>query len=102
MEVPKDAPAAKAWHARPAEALAAELRTNLEAGLSTEEAIHRQQNEGFNELPLSLPSSSGEMASHAMVIKRGCTLPQVPCERMARNASPATKGKNRDSVSRSA
>ena len=102
MELPKNPPAEKVWHAIPAEALAAELRTNLEAGLSTEEAIRRQQTEEINELPLSLPSSSGGMASHAMVIKLGCTLPQVPCERMARNASPASKGKRRSSVSRSA
>ena len=31
MELPKDAPAVKLWHAIPAEALVAELRTNLEA-----------------------------------------------------------------------
>ncbi|THJ19886.1 MAG: cation-translocating P-type ATPase [Nitrospira sp. CG24D] len=57
MELPKDAPAVKVWHAIPAEALVAELRTNLEAGLSTEEAIIRQQNEGFNELPEASPPS---------------------------------------------
>jgi Ca2+-transporting ATPase len=57
MEVPKNPPAAKVWHATPAEALASELRTNLEAGLSTEEAIHRQQSEGFNELPEAQPAS---------------------------------------------
>lgn len=57
MESSKNPPAAKVWHAIPAEALAAELRTNLEAGLSTEEAIRRQQNEGFNELPEAQPAS---------------------------------------------
>ena len=93
MEVPTDAPVTKVWHATPAGALAVDLRTNFEAGLSSEEATSRQQNEGFDELPLSLPSSSRGMASHAMVIKLGRTLPQVPCERMARNASPATKGR---------
>jgi hypothetical protein len=102
MELPKDAPAVKLWHSIPADALALELRANLEVGISTDEAGRRQQTEEINELPLSLPSSSGGMASHAMVIKLGCTLPQVPCERMARNASPASKGKSRSSVSRSA
>ena len=57
MELPKNQPAAKVWHAIPAEAVAAELRANLEAGLSTEEAIRRQQNEGFNELPEAQPAS---------------------------------------------
>jgi len=57
MELAKNPPAAKVWHAIPAEALAAELRANLEAGLSTEEAIRRQQNEGFNELPEAQPAS---------------------------------------------
>ena len=38
-------------------ALALDLRTNLEAGLSTDEAIRRQQSEGFNELP-EAPSAS--------------------------------------------
>lgn len=57
MELPKDASAVKLWHAIPAEALVAELRTNIEAGLSTEEAIIRQQSEGFNELPEASPPS---------------------------------------------
>ncbi len=47
MEVPKDAPAAKLWHAIPADALALDLRTNLESGLSADEASYRQKNEGF-------------------------------------------------------
>jgi Ca2+-transporting ATPase len=57
MEVPKDAPAAKVWHAIPAEALALELRTNLEAGLSPDEVTSRQQREGLNELPEASPPS---------------------------------------------
>jgi len=57
IELPKDAPAAKLWHAIPAEALVLDLRTNLEAGLSPDEAARRQQSLGFNELPEASPVS---------------------------------------------
>ena len=57
MALPEDAPEVKLWHAITAEALVLDLRTNLEAGLSSEEAISRQQREGFNELPEVPPPS---------------------------------------------
>jgi P-type Ca2+ transporter type 2C len=57
MESSKNAPNAKWWHAIPADALALDLRVNLEAGLSTDEAIRRQRSEGFNELPEAPPPS---------------------------------------------
>ncbi|MDP1948870.1 MAG: cation-transporting P-type ATPase [Nitrospirota bacterium] len=57
MEPQRDAPAARPWHSRAADALAMDLRTNLEVGLSADEAGRLQQNEGFNELPeASTPS----------------------------------------------
>ncbi|HSB44085.1 MAG TPA: cation-translocating P-type ATPase [Nitrospira sp.] len=57
MEARNDAPAARPWHSIPADALAMELRTNLEAGLSAAEADRRQKSEGFNELPEAPPPS---------------------------------------------
>ena len=39
---------AGSWHSRPADALAKELRTNLDAGISADEAGLRQKSEGFN------------------------------------------------------
>ncbi|MDP3091696.1 MAG: cation-transporting P-type ATPase [Nitrospira sp.] len=47
MELPKDAPAVKLWHSMPANALALDLRTNLEVGLSADEASRRQEREEF-------------------------------------------------------
>lgn len=50
-------PAMTLWHAMPADALARDLRANLEGGLSTEEARRRQSSHGFNELPEPPPPS---------------------------------------------
>lgn len=48
---------ALAWYALPAEALADELRTDLEAGLKVDEAARRRAHEGLNELPEAPPPS---------------------------------------------
>ncbi|OQW33182.1 MAG: HAD family hydrolase [Nitrospira sp. SG-bin1] len=46
-----------AWHIRPIEALAGELRTDLDAGLKADEVVGRQAQEGSNELPEAPPPS---------------------------------------------
>jgi Ca2+-transporting ATPase len=46
-----------AWYARPAEDLAGELLTDLNAGLTADEVAHRQAQEGSNELPEAPPPS---------------------------------------------
>lgn len=51
MEQGKKLSTKGAWHSLPANVLATEFRTNLDAGLSAEEARRRQACEGFNELP---------------------------------------------------
>ncbi|MGE3976222.1 MAG: cation-transporting P-type ATPase, partial [Nitrospira sp.] len=48
---------ALAWYAQPAEALADELRTDLDAGLNVDEAARRRTQEGPNELPEAPPPS---------------------------------------------
>ncbi|MBS0184457.1 MAG: cation-translocating P-type ATPase [Nitrospira sp.] len=48
---------ALAWYAQPAEALADELRTDLDAGLKVDEAARRRVYEGPNELPEAPPPS---------------------------------------------
>ena len=50
---PREVRRATAWYARPAEALADELLTDLDAGLDTDEAARRRTEEGPNELPES-------------------------------------------------
>ena len=57
MEVRKDLPVTKMWHAMSTETLAVDLRTNLDTGLSREDATFRQQREGYNELPEAPPPS---------------------------------------------
>jgi Ca2+-transporting ATPase len=52
-----EAPAVRPWHSAPVDALAKELRTDLDAGLSGDEAGRRQKSEGFNELPEAPPPS---------------------------------------------
>jgi Ca2+-transporting ATPase len=47
----------KAWYARPTEAVADELRTDLSHGLPVDEARRRQAQEGANELPEAQPPS---------------------------------------------
>ena len=49
--------AARVWYARPAEALADELQTDLGHGLSADEAERRRAQEGANELPEAPPPS---------------------------------------------
>ncbi len=50
-------PSSMPWHKLSSELLATELRTNLDAGLSADDAGRRQKREGFNELPEAPPSS---------------------------------------------
>ena len=57
MEVRKDLPVTKMWHAMSTETLAVDLHTNLDTGLSREDATFRQQREGYNELPEAPPPS---------------------------------------------
>ena len=57
MEAKKEAPAQRVWHTVTTDALTTELRTDLDAGLSAEEAGRRQTREGFNELPEAPPAS---------------------------------------------
>ena len=57
METRNDVSAVRPWHSVPVEALAKELRTDLDAGLDSEEAGRRQASEGFNELPEAPPPS---------------------------------------------
>jgi Ca2+-transporting ATPase len=48
---------ATAWYARPAETLADELQTDLNAGLKADEVARRQAQDGLNELPEAPPLS---------------------------------------------
>lgn len=57
MKPRNDAVAVRPWHAISTDALALDLRTHPEAGLSADEAVRRQQSEGFNELPEAPPPS---------------------------------------------
>lgn len=57
VDIRNDVPAARLWHSVPVEALAKELRTDLNAGLDSQEAGCRQAGEGFNELPEAPPPS---------------------------------------------
>ena len=57
VDMRNDAPAARPWHSVLVEALGKELRTDLDAGLDSEEAVRRQASDGFNELPEALPPS---------------------------------------------
>jgi Ca2+-transporting ATPase len=57
MEPQNDAVAVRPWHAIPTDALALDLRTHPEAGLGADEAVRRQESEGFNELPEASPPS---------------------------------------------
>jgi len=55
IQAPSKTKRAIAWYARPAEALADELRTDLNVGLNVNEAIRRRTQEGPNELPEASP-----------------------------------------------
>ncbi len=57
MESRNNAVDVRPWHAVSADALALELRTHPEAGLGADEAVRRQQSEGFNDLPEAPPPS---------------------------------------------
>src|SRR5512147_2316800 len=56
-QVPQETKRHLTWHARPAEALADELQTDLCHGLPVDEAGRRQAQEGANELPEAQPPS---------------------------------------------
>jgi len=56
-EAPSRTKSAMAWYARPAEALAGELLTDLNIGLKADEVARRQAQEGLNELPEAPPPS---------------------------------------------
>lgn len=57
VETRNDVSAVRPWHSVPGEALAKELRTDLDAGLDSEEAGRRHASEGSNELPEAPPPS---------------------------------------------
>jgi Ca2+-transporting ATPase len=57
VETRNDVSAVRPWHSVPVEALAKELRTDLDAGLDSEKAGRRQASEGLNELPEAPPPS---------------------------------------------
>ena len=57
IAAPREVRRATAWYARPAEALADELQTDLDVGLNSDEAARRQTEEGPNELPEASPPS---------------------------------------------
>lgn len=57
IQTPNGMKRAIAWYARPAEALANELLTDLNVGLPVDEAARRQVQDGFNELPEARPPS---------------------------------------------
>src|SRR6185312_3728126 len=57
IAAPREVRRATAWYARPTEALADELQTDLEAGLNVDEAARRRAHEGPNELPEAPPPS---------------------------------------------
>ena len=54
---PSGTKSAMAWYAKPTEALAGELQTDLSVGLNADEATRRQAQEGPNELPEAPPPS---------------------------------------------
>ena len=49
IQAPSETKTAIAWYTRPAEALADELRTDLNAGLNVDEAARRRTQEGMVE-----------------------------------------------------
>jgi Ca2+-transporting ATPase len=55
IQAPSKTKRAIAWYARPAEALADELQTDLNAGLNVNEAARRRTQEGPNEIPEASP-----------------------------------------------
>ena len=57
LPVPSETKCAMAWYAKPTEALAGELQTDLSVGLNANEATRRQAQEGPNELPDAPPPS---------------------------------------------
>jgi P-type Ca2+ transporter type 2C len=57
MQTPGETKKARAWYAGTAEALADELLTDLNVGLTGEEAARRQEQDGPNELPEAPPPS---------------------------------------------
>ncbi|MBK8275312.1 MAG: HAD-IC family P-type ATPase [Nitrospira sp.] len=56
-QAPSDNTGRKAWYAGPAQALADELRTDLNSGLPVDDAARRRAQEGPNELPEAEPPS---------------------------------------------
>ena len=56
-EGPSGTTGTRSWHARQAETLADELRTDLNSGLLVDDAAHRRTQEGPNELPEAPPPS---------------------------------------------
>ena len=57
LPVPSETKSAMAWYAKPTEALAGELQTDLNVGLHVDETARRQAQEGPNELPDAPPPS---------------------------------------------
>lgn len=57
MEPGNEHPALHPWHSLRTDVLGTQLRTNLDAGLSADDARRRQEREGFNELPDAPPTS---------------------------------------------
>ncbi len=57
LPVPSETKSAMAWYGKPTEALAGELRTDLNVGLNVDETARRQAQEGPNELPDAPPPS---------------------------------------------
>jgi Ca2+-transporting ATPase len=57
IQAPSERRKAEAWYARPAEALADELLTDLNVGLTIDEAARRRTREGPNALPEAPPPS---------------------------------------------
>ena len=57
LPVPSETKKAMAWYAKPTEALAGELQTDLNVGLNVDETARRQAQEGPNELPDAPPPS---------------------------------------------
>jgi Ca2+-transporting ATPase len=55
IQAPSKTKRAIAWYTRPAEALADELRTDLNVGLNVNEAVRRRTQEGPNEIPEASP-----------------------------------------------
>ena len=57
LQVSSENTGRKAWYAGPAQALADELRTDLNSGLPVDDAARRRAQEGPNELPEAEPPS---------------------------------------------